>query len=115
MTRRALFRLFAAAPLAAVVDPEKLLWTPGAKLISIPAVAPVPVRVPLHDLCEWYSRHVLMSLEDKLRFAHLLHQNFVDQVKVGDTIAIPIHRPFPGFPMVVTISRPPRYRAFTKI
>ncbi len=33
MTRRLIFRLLAAATL----DPERLLWKPGAKLISIPA------------------------------------------------------------------------------
>jgi hypothetical protein len=33
MTRRSLFGLLAAAAL----DPERLLWTPGRKLISIPA------------------------------------------------------------------------------
>jgi hypothetical protein len=32
MTRRALFALAAAA----VLDPERLLWRPGAKLVSIP-------------------------------------------------------------------------------
>jgi hypothetical protein len=32
MTRRSLFAVFAAA----VIDPERLLWVPGKKLISIP-------------------------------------------------------------------------------
>lgn len=36
MTRRALFGLMAAAAL----DPEKLLWVPGKKLISIPKPGP---------------------------------------------------------------------------
>ncbi len=36
MTRRSLFGLIAAATL----DPERLLWKPGAKLISIPAILP---------------------------------------------------------------------------
>lgn len=35
MTRRTLLSLFAAALVAP--DPEKLLWRPGAKLISIPS------------------------------------------------------------------------------
>lgn len=39
MTRRGFFAL---AAVAAAVDPERLLWIPGRKLISIPA----PRRVP---------------------------------------------------------------------
>ena len=42
MTRRALLGLLAAAAL----DPEKLLWIPGKKLISIPAPAPTPFKWP---------------------------------------------------------------------
>jgi hypothetical protein len=41
MTRRSLLSLFAAAPLVAAIDPEKLLWVPGRKLISIPKPRPV--------------------------------------------------------------------------
>jgi hypothetical protein len=37
MNRRALFRLFGAALATAALDPEKLLWVPPGKLISIPA------------------------------------------------------------------------------
>lgn len=127
MTRRALFRLFAAAPIAAVVDPEKLLWTPGKKLISIPRVVPVPwpVMPSPHYLCEWYTRHVLMSLEEKLKFAHLVNREFLDQLKIGDIIAIPIQRTFSTVPTLemyplprvgsaIAIRRPPRYRAFTQ-
>lgn len=39
MTRRALFALAAAA----LLDPERLLFIPGKKLISIPKPAPVPI------------------------------------------------------------------------
>ena len=49
MTRRALFGLLAAAAL----DPERLVWTPGRKLISIPAplydVRLIRAYVPLYD------------------------------------------------------------------
>lgn len=41
MTRRTLFALLAAA----AADPERLIWQPGRKLISIPAPPPVPVYV----------------------------------------------------------------------
>jgi len=39
MTRRALLAALAGG-LAAAQDPERLLWTPGKKLISIPKPAP---------------------------------------------------------------------------
>ena len=39
MTRRALLSMLALA----AVDPERLIWQPGRKLISIPKPAPVPV------------------------------------------------------------------------
>lgn len=41
VTRRSLLSLFAVAPLVAAVDPEKRLWVPGKKLVSIPAIAAV--------------------------------------------------------------------------
>lgn len=41
MTRRALLAMLAAAAAAALADPERLVWVPGRKLISIPAPAPV--------------------------------------------------------------------------
>lgn len=40
MTRRALLAMLAGAAGVAVADPERLLWVPGRKLISIPAPAP---------------------------------------------------------------------------
>jgi hypothetical protein len=57
MTRRSLLRFLAAAPAAiaaaVVADPEKLLWVPGKKLISIPAPRvvqrAVPIRTPFFD------------------------------------------------------------------
>lgn len=51
MTRRGLFSFIGAAAATATLDPERLLWQPGAKLISIPAPTvrvvtlwPVPVE-----------------------------------------------------------------------
>lgn len=58
MNRRSFFRAALAAAAVAAVDPERLLWTPGRKLISIPAVdkwtavqinqAPVP-SIPMDE------------------------------------------------------------------
>lgn len=38
LTRRGFFGTIAAAAAAAAYDPERLLWVPGRKLISIPAI-----------------------------------------------------------------------------
>lgn len=44
MTRRGLFALLSSVAL----DPERLLWVPGKKLISIPApLKPISIPVPL--------------------------------------------------------------------
>jgi hypothetical protein len=39
MNRRGFFQMLAGVAAAGAVDPERLLWTPGKKLISIPAPA----------------------------------------------------------------------------
>lgn len=43
-TRRGFFGLLAGAIAGATLDPDKLLWEPGRKLVSIPA--PPPITVP---------------------------------------------------------------------
>lgn len=52
MTNRRSFLTVLAG--AMVIDPEKLLWRPGAKLISIPAPQPSPMR--LGELWQVYSK-----------------------------------------------------------
>jgi hypothetical protein len=42
VNRRGFIAAFAAFASSAVLDPEELLWVPGAKTISIPAMTEVP-------------------------------------------------------------------------
>jgi hypothetical protein len=49
MTRRGFLGMLAAAVAAPVLDPEKLLWVPGATLISIPAPSPYESFNPMMD------------------------------------------------------------------
>ena len=42
MTRRTLFGALLGAASAMTLDPERLLWVPGKKLISIPKSIPKP-------------------------------------------------------------------------
>lgn len=44
MNRRGFFGLLAGATVLAAEDPERLLWAPGRKLISIPNVAGIPLK-----------------------------------------------------------------------
>lgn len=43
MNRRGFLGMLGAASAAAVLDPERLLWTPGRKLISIPNPRPASI------------------------------------------------------------------------
>ena len=64
MTRRVLFAVLAGA----VLDPERLLWRPGARLISIPTPPPPPVitphfiRVYAHDPANASTAEVLEAI-----------------------------------------------------
>lgn len=47
MNRRGFLSALISAGVAAAADPERLLWTPGKKLISIPAPQPIEIlRIP---------------------------------------------------------------------
>lgn len=45
MNRRGFLSALIAAGTAAAIDPERLLWTPGKKLVSIPSYRRGPFRV----------------------------------------------------------------------
>ncbi len=53
MNRRLFLSSLAAFAGAAVLDPEKLLWRPGAKLISIPAPPPLAFHPLAFDSHYW--------------------------------------------------------------
>lgn len=46
MNRRGFLGLIGAAVAGSVLDPEKLLWKPGAKVISIPTLVVPEIEVP---------------------------------------------------------------------
>lgn len=74
MNRRAFLALAAAASF----DPERLLWHPGARLISIPK--PLP-PMTIHDLIATPGRHVVFDdPADIRRFATFLDSLFVKSV-----------------------------------
>lgn len=60
----------------AAVDPERLLWTPGKRLISIPP-APVIIRYRAELIVpEWITREVLRSLKENLRFCWEVNRRY---------------------------------------
>lgn len=63
MTRRGLFQFFTAAAIAA--DPEKLLWVPGQKLISIPT--PINNIIGIADILQDTIEMVRPKLEEMVR------------------------------------------------
>lgn len=59
MNRRGFFGLLAGAIAGATLDPERLLWVPGRKLISIPAANAIVTP-------EWIARETLSVLRQSL-------------------------------------------------
>lgn len=67
LSRRGFFGLLAGAA-AIALDPERALWTPGARLISIPAPGRLTVRVMRYYGAEglFVRVHVAMGVDSKL-------------------------------------------------
>lgn len=49
INRRGFLSLFGAAAATAAIDPERLLWVPGAKVISVPRVIRIDRSMRLGD------------------------------------------------------------------
>lgn len=93
MNRRAfLERLIGTAAAVAVVDPERLLWTPGARLISIPAprtVYPIVFGPMGWTLPQLITREALKTLERNLVMGRLVNQRYPGGIRIGDEIRMP--------------------------
>ena len=96
MTRRSLFGVLASAAAAFALDPERALWVPGAKTISIPEPVQIPRYFPfvsgaaLRAFCETQAnemdRHMLDYIQSIARDGKL--------PKIGDTIQIRLPQRF---------------------
>lgn len=108
MNRRGFFgALFGAAAAAATLEPEKLLWVPGAKMISIPS----PVGT-FHTF-DWITKETLRILvADIDRQAAYWAFNNKLNYKVGEKIYVPQPRRYGGLsiqarpPLGVTFDAP---------
>lgn len=90
MNRRGFLGAIAAALGGAVLDPDKLLWVPGAKLISIPRPR-LRGNTILDEraLCEMWMK----AMKDSLEFPRLVNREyskaFVEAVfPIGETINV---------------------------
>jgi hypothetical protein len=83
MNRRGFFGAIAGIVAGATLDPERLLWRPGAKLISIPA--------PTNQLLtvELLSRECLAALKQSLVFARQVNAEY--QAEYGRKLLVGDH------------------------
>jgi hypothetical protein len=85
MNRRGFLGLLAGVAAGAVLDPEKLLWVPGRKLISIPPPAVYSPQV------SWYiDELILKGLAEPLDSGHWVINPSAARfgLRQGDTIQI---------------------------
>ena len=87
MNRRGLFAVLAGA-VAAAVDPERLLWIPGRKLISIPKPATVFYFHNVGIPPELFAEIIRRQLTVHKQIARMVFMREEFQVPVGSTIAI---------------------------
>lgn len=87
MNRRSFLHSIAAAVGTISLDPEKLPWTPAAKLISVPVVR----RNELIDLA-FFSPGMLRVFENNARMANLIDIDFLSGDQWGADVRRPLHR-----------------------
>lgn len=97
MNRRGFLGALTAAVTGAVLDPEKLLWRPGAKMIFIP-----PARVGNCFITpEQLIRETLITLQNNLMLARAINGGYGEffqrrPLRIGDTLNVRMPRAFMG-------------------
>jgi hypothetical protein len=94
MNRRGFLQLLgmgaAGAMLGVELDPERLLWVPGAKTIFLP---PPPERRLTHGAWvphDWIAKETLRMLEEKLAFSRLINREYDAAWVTGQAITLSI-------------------------
>ena len=68
MNRRGFLSALGALSAAFALDPERLLWVPGAKTVFLPPAAPIPIK-PFGVDVEFTDDDLFMTIEDlRLRY-----------------------------------------------
>lgn len=103
MSRRSFLRgALAATAVAATVDVEQLLWTPGEKTIFLPEFVDVDVYNGLVTP-DWVARQALRLLNKNLRIAS---QFCRPCARIGDTVQVHLPQTFQPRPGISTIYTP---------
>jgi hypothetical protein len=86
MNRRLLLKMLVGS---AVLDPERLLWVPGKKLISIPAVAPA---LNYSNIDRLFIEHIPRTLDyiftEDAAFARLFEAEFKGGKSISPGVSI---------------------------
>ncbi len=89
-SRRGFLGLLATVAAGAVLDPERLLWVPGAKTWFLPSVelsaASYGVELPRSVLIELVTRQMLADLERQLKFAERINHRYDEALDLTYTL-----------------------------
>ncbi len=88
-SRRGFLGFLGAAIAGATLDPERLLWEPGKKLISIPTL-------PDYGYADWMVKEAMDELIRQIEFGSkfdlLYAANYEREFSVGSTVKFPFHQ-----------------------
>jgi hypothetical protein len=73
MNRRGFLGALATLAAGHVLDPERLLWVPGAKTIFLPSRTPTLLTIDL------ITREALRVLQNQLTFVTVIHRQYEDR------------------------------------
>ena len=79
MNRRRFFSVLAAGVAGLAIDPERLVWTPGAKTHILP---PAEGWKEIHDAQREYDRLRSMELDMRLKFVRHVNGEFPARIDV---------------------------------
>jgi acyl-CoA thioesterase FadM len=88
VSRRAFFGLMGTALIAAGIDPEKLLWTPGETGIVLPTAAETATYSHVLVTPDWMVKEIARLLDQNLRFAARVNRAHAQMFKVGHEVLI---------------------------
>lgn len=109
LTRRALLSMLAAAAAAAVADPERLLWVPGRKLISIPpAPKAIYLRVNTSYTGGSVAAYYAIEILDQYGKRFSIHRLSRQQTMLRPLSEFPRCLPSPPLPDLVGLKLWPR-------
>lgn len=82
-SRRGFLSALLGLSAGAALDPERLLWVPGAKLISISAVKPISFY------SVYFQRELRHLLQNQFTFAQVINRQYENWPKEGTSLIVP--------------------------